>query len=366
MRFYPTPGPTDQAPRRPDGLPWPRRADVPPVVTRCSLEGYAPVVEERHATIARDAVNDENSARRTMGTRPSPGRRRPAFAVGEGSQPERGSRMKQWLFWALSLAPLLEPLRHLRKAARVLEVLVAVICLQFVIGPHTARRRGAMRAVPFLGAWLPAFLLLLAAVPPEPSARPAQRLPPRRPRRHSRPARILFTPRVAGRAPAARVAPLSVFSAAPADAFPPCATRRFPAPSSPNGAASAAGTGSSTPAPMASRWMGAGTSSSPTPATTASRSSRTPGPSSPRGAASASGTGSSEHPLTWLWMRAGTSTSPTSPTTASRSSRTPGPSLGSGVARAAGTGSSTAPVVSPSMGAGTSSSPTPATIASRR
>src|SRR6266566_3715464 len=119
------------------------------------------------------------------------------------------------------------PLRHLRKAAQLLEVLVAVICLQFVIGPHTARRRGAMRAVPFLGAWLPAFLLLLAAVPPEPSARPAQRLPPRRPRRHSRPARILFTPRVAGRAPAARVAPLSVFSAAPADAFPPCATRRF-------------------------------------------------------------------------------------------------------------------------------------------
>src|SRR5439155_943447 len=77
-----------------------------------------------------------------------------------------GSRMKQGLFWALSLAALLEPLRHLRKAARVLEVLVAVICLQFVIGPHTARRRGAMRAVPFLGAWLPAFLLLLAAVPP--------------------------------------------------------------------------------------------------------------------------------------------------------------------------------------------------------
>ena len=58
------------------------------------------------------------------------------------------------------------PLRHLRKAAQLLEVLVAVICLQFVIGPHTARRRGAMRAVPFLGAWLPAFLLLLAAVPP--------------------------------------------------------------------------------------------------------------------------------------------------------------------------------------------------------
>src|SRR5438552_1447962 len=58
------------------------------------------------------------------------------------------------------------PLRHLRKAAQLLEVPVAVICLQFVIGPHTARRRGAMRAVPFLGAWLPAFLLLLAAVPP--------------------------------------------------------------------------------------------------------------------------------------------------------------------------------------------------------
>src|SRR5438046_7025874 len=101
-----------------------------------------------------------------MGTRPSPGRRRPAFAAGEGFQPERGSRMKQWLFWALSLAPLLEPLRHLGKAAQALEVLVAVICLQFVIGPHTARRRGAMRAVPFLGAWLPALLLLVATVPP--------------------------------------------------------------------------------------------------------------------------------------------------------------------------------------------------------
>src|SRR5206468_2262374 len=173
---------------------------------------------------------------------------------------------------AVHLAILQGPLRRLRKAAQVLEVLVAVVCLQFVIGPHTARRRGAMRAVPFLGAWLPAFLLLLAAVPPEPSARPAQRLPPRRPRRHSRPARILFTPRVAGRAPAARVAPLSVFSAAPADAFPPCATLRFPAPSSPNGAASAAGTGSSTP-PVVSPSMGAGTSSSPTPATIASRSS---------------------------------------------------------------------------------------------
>src|SRR5438132_6878622 len=58
------------------------------------------------------------------------------------------------------------PLRHLRKAAQLLEVLVAVICLQFVIGPHTARRRGAMRAVPFLGSWLPAFLVLFASPVP--------------------------------------------------------------------------------------------------------------------------------------------------------------------------------------------------------
>src|SRR5207245_10978840 len=38
--------------------PWPPRANVPPVVTRCSLEGYAPVVQEspeQQADIARDA-----------------------------------------------------------------------------------------------------------------------------------------------------------------------------------------------------------------------------------------------------------------------------------------------------------------------
>src|SRR5439155_6571717 len=45
-----------------------------------------------------------------------------------------GSHVKQRVFWALNVGTLQGPLRHLRKAAQVLEVLVAVICLQFVIG----------------------------------------------------------------------------------------------------------------------------------------------------------------------------------------------------------------------------------------
>ena len=56
---------------------------------------------------------------------------------------------------------------------------------------------------------------------------------------------------------------------------------------------SGSGDGQFSRSPWPSPWMGAGTSSSPTPATTASRSSRTPGPSSPSGAAWAAGTGSS-------------------------------------------------------------------------
>src|SRR5437870_8723474 len=67
--------------------------------------------------------------------------------------------------------------------------------------------------------------------------------------------------------------------------------------------------------------MGAGTSTSWTRATIASRSSRTPGPSSPRGAASASGTGGSSTPPVSPWMGAGTSSSRITTTTASRSSR---------------------------------------------
>src|SRR5262245_59427153 len=102
----------------------------------------------------------------------------------------------------------------------------------------------------------------------------------------------------------------------PAMPPPPCGPRRR---SAPRGGVSARATDSST-LPLSWRPTGAGTSTSPIRATTASRSSMRAVPSSTRGGNSARATDSSTLPLAWRPTGAGTSTSRIRRTTASRSS----------------------------------------------